>query len=203
MAHRITIDKPSEKSATNPESLKEKVEKHPFYYIAVTAIAVATSVAGGVFWLSEKYRVEPKNERIAYLDKQVQDRDDKISKLNAAYDPDRKQINELLATIQKLENNISVAQDSLKQLRDDNAKLQKRIKIYEANGKIFSQIDALDKRKSVIDRNIRNYWGYNTNDPNDRFVNDLKAQDEKKIRESNELQARILSLQQKLECEPK
>jgi hypothetical protein len=123
--------------------------------------------------------------------------------LNAAYDPERKQINELLGTIKKLENNLAVAQDSLKQFRDDNAKLQNRIKTYEVNGKIFSQINALDKRKSGINRNTRNYWGFNTNDPNNRFVNDLKAQDEKQIRESTELQARILSLQQKLECEPK
>src|SRR5438105_3235847 len=133
VADRITIDQPSEKSATNPLSLKERVEKHPFHYLIVTAASVAVAVALGISWLSEKYRVEPKLEKIASLEQ-------KISELNTARDPDRTQINQLSAKNQKLENDLGIANDNLKQSRDDlarwknqNAELQKRINTYATN----------------------------------------------------------------------
>ena len=193
MAYRIPIDPSAEKSATNPTSFKEKVEKHPFYYIAVTAIAVATTVGCGVFWLSEKYRVEPKNERAAYLEQQ-------ISKLRDAYDPDRKQINELSATIQKLENSQAVLQDSLKKSYNDNAALQKRIKNYETNSNILSAIRELNKEKSLVDRNL---YPLTTNQAEGPFAKEQTRLHEMQMYKSSHLQDRILSLQQKLGCEPK
>ena len=98
MARRATTVKPSEKSAINALSLKERVGKHPIHYFAYTVIAVALAVALAVAWLSAHYQVNPRDREIAYLKEQLSERDKTISKLEAAREPDRAQINQLLAT---------------------------------------------------------------------------------------------------------
>jgi hypothetical protein len=65
----------------------------------------------------------------------------------------------------------------------NNDQLQKLVTSYSNNCSIISEIRALDKRKAIFDENVRN--GHS-----------------KYQLESNDLQARILSLQQHLTCQP-
>ncbi len=201
MARRATTVKPSEKSAINALSLKERVGKHPMHYFAYTVIAVALAVALGVAWLSEHYQVNPRDREIAYLKEQLSERDKTISKLEAAREPDRAQINQLLATNQKLENALGAVNADLKQSHEaiegwesHNVALKKKLDTYATNYSIISEIRELDKRKSEIEKKISSRG---------LFANEerpLKKQDQRRL---DEFQARILVLQQRLTCEAK
>jgi chromosome segregation ATPase len=201
VAHRATTVKPSDKSVINALSLKERVEKHPIHYFAYTVIAVAIAVAFGVAWLSEHYQVSPRDGEIAYLKEQLSEREKTISKLEAAREPDLVQINQLLATNQKLENDLRVAHADLKQSREviegwksQDAALQKKLETYATNSSIMSEIRELDKRKSDIEKKIASRW---------LVANEERPLKKQNQRQLDELQARILVLQQRLACEAK
>jgi len=201
VARRATTVKPSEKSAINALSLKERVGKHPIHYFAYTVIAVALAVALAVAWLSAHYQVNPRDREIAYLKEQLSERDKTISKLEAAREPDRAQINQLLATNQKIENALGAVNADLKQSREaiegwtsQNAALQKKLDTYATNYSIMSEIRELDKRKSEIEKKIASRRLFANGE------RPLKKQDQRQL---DELQARILVLQQRLACEAK
>jgi chromosome segregation ATPase len=138
---------------------------------------------------AEYVQIAPRDREIASLKEQ-------LNKLETARDPDRKQINELLAANKKLENDLAVAQDNLKQSRDDNTTLQKRINGYVANGSIFSKIDALDKRKSEIEKEVSKHipWGIALRDDTPPKPRTVSQHEEQRQRQINELQSRIRDL---------
>jgi septal ring factor EnvC (AmiA/AmiB activator) len=189
VAYRIQIDQPAEKSATNRTKLKERIENHLIVVLAgvlVFGITIGLKVV-------EYVQIAPRDREIASLKEQV-------TKLEADRDPDRKQINELSTTIQKLENSLAALQDSLKKSYNDNAVLQKRIKTYETNGAILLAIRGLAKEKSLVDKNL---YPVRTNQTEGFMAREQTRHHEMQMYKSNQLQDRILSLQQKLGCEPK
>ncbi len=196
MAERITIDQPAEKSATKSTNWIEVFNTNLKNLTAIITFAIL--IAGATWGALEKTRIESLKEQVAFWKEQIAERDKTVSELKSARDPDRKKIDELLATNQKIENDLGAAKDNLKQSRDNNAELQKRIKTYEANSNILSKIRELEKQKSPIDRNLYPFRTY-INDENS--LKGERISHEIQQRKSDELQARILSLQQQLQCE--
>jgi septal ring factor EnvC (AmiA/AmiB activator) len=188
VAYRIPIDQHAEKSATHRTKLKERIENH---LIVVLASVLVVGITIGLKAV-EYVQTAPRDREIASLKEQV-------TKLEADRDPDRKKINELSATIQKLENSLVVLQDSLRKSYNDNAVLQKRIKTYETNGNILSAIRELAKEKSLVDKNLYPFW---TNQTEGIMAREQTRRHEMQMYKSNQLQDRILSLQQKLGREP-
>jgi hypothetical protein len=80
--------------------------------------------------------------------------------------------------------------DIVEKYQKGHAELQKTLNSYVANCSILSEVRALDKRKIAID-DWRTQAGYT-----DRVYDTWKHQ-------SDGLQVRIQSLEQKLGCEPK
>jgi predicted nucleic acid-binding Zn-ribbon protein len=93
---------------------KDYLENNP-----LVIIASAIVIAGGIGWtVSEKIRVEPRDREITSLNKKIDDAQKNLNELNAAYDPYRKQIQQLLAEKQQLENNLTLYQTNDKGYRD-------------------------------------------------------------------------------------
>jgi hypothetical protein len=182
---------------------KDYLENNP-----LVIISGAIVFAGGIGWtVSEKIRVEPRDREITSLNKKVDDAQKNLNELNAAYDPYRKQIQQLLAEKQQLENNLTLYQtndkgykdiikiwedmyqksnkecgDTIKQWDKANSDLQKAINKFSANCSIISDIRDLRRRKANLDDLVqRGHRQYQN--------------------ESSDLHVQVLSLQQRLTCE--
>ena len=182
------------------KELKERTEKNPVYVVFTFAVAAA-----GIAWAaSEKIQVAPREREIGSLRQQV-------AELKAANEPGQKQIQELSAKNIKLENDLEASrnnliktQDTLKARETNYLVLEKNINRCEANGNIFSEIRKLEERKAPFDARLTTKWGLRTiksgekPEPYIPTFHEIQWQ-----RQSDELQARIVDLQQRLHCQPK
>jgi septal ring factor EnvC (AmiA/AmiB activator) len=193
VADRIAIDQPAEKSATKSTNWIEVFNTNLKNLTALITFAIL--IAGATWGALEKTRIESLKEQVAFWKEQIAERDKTVVELKAARDPDRKKIDELLATNQKLVNDLAVAKDNLKQSRDNNAELQKQLNTYANNSSIISEIRPLEKRQSEIDRAI--HASFN----GDMFARNVDVGELR--RQSDGLHVRIVILEQKLACEPK
>ncbi|SRR6266568_7007290 len=176
--------------------LKEQIENHPVIIYATVFIFTACAAVPITWLISEKLQVNPRDQKIANLKEQVAKYEQYIRDLNTANEPSRKQIEQLLTNNKTLENNIVVSQSNFKYCQDaielwktQNSELQKTLNIYMTNCNIISEVRALDTRKSRVDESITKMYS--------------QDQIEKFKRESDDLQACMLSIQQHLTCLPK
>jgi hypothetical protein len=168
-------------------NIGEQIKNHPLY--AICTILVVPLIVG-TWGLSEAIRVTPLNQEKERLEKRVAELSQKNTELN-----------NLVAS----QGSAKQSQESIADWQNRNAELQKRIEVYKSNCDILSEIRALDKRKLEIDKRER--WTSVGRLPGssveDAIKEDFNRTPEKERRQSSELQARILSLQERLMCQPR
>jgi chromosome segregation ATPase len=96
------------------------------------------------------------------------------------------------ADLQKTVNTSTQCQGALEGWKTHNAALQKQLNMYTDNCNIIAKIHDLETQKSSIEEYIAR-----------QTTSVVKENTENWIRQSNDLQARILDLQKQLACEPK
>jgi chromosome segregation ATPase len=187
--------------------ISEQIDKHG----KVISIMVAFAVAGWSF--SQANWVAPRDRDIASLRDQVKERVQIIYDLKTAYDPDQTKVDELSADKEKLENALAAYQVELQHSQDacegshtQNAQcqhtleewktryadLQRQLNMSTDNGNILAKIHDLETQKSSIEEDIAR-----------QTTSVGKENTENWLRQSSDLQDRILDLQQRLTCEPK
>jgi len=96
------------------------------------------------------------------------------------------------ADLQKTVHTSTQCQDALEGWKTHSAALQKQLNICTDDCNIIAKIHDLETQKSSIEEDIAR-----------QTTSDVKENTENWIRQSHDLQARILDLQQRLACQPK
>ncbi len=142
--------------------------KEPFENSLFIRLGAAFAAGAALAWaVSQSTRVSLRDRDIAAMNQQIAKQEKTISELKALYEPYLKQISQLLADKQILEDNAKASQETFKKWQEaqdlwikQNDQLQKLVNSYSKNCSIISEIRALDKRKATLDENVRFTTGH-------------------------------------------